>query len=309
MQPNPAAPWRTIEDLVEHGQAPVNGTEIHYVRAGPRDAPPLVLLHGFPESWLMWRALIPTLAQQYHVVAADLRGYGDSAKPAGQAGYDKGTMAADIRELIAYLGLVRPVVIGHDRGARVTRRLALDAPAAVRGVALLDILPAEWVYDHFNDPALVTRMWHWIFQLVPDLPEQLIPGHEAEYLGKLFSRAPGVLDQLRAEGVWDEYLRVFSRPEALAAMLSDYRATFALDVPYYRALRAAGTKLAVPALILWGDHGNLGGRPALEIWREVASTVQGSEIPDCGHYLPEEQPAIVRDHLLSFITTCFAEES
>jgi len=140
MSTTPPTSWRAIDALVEHGQVPVNGTTLHYVQAGPRAASPLVLLHGFPESWIMWRRVIPELAQQYRVIASDLRGYGDSAKPPGPSGYDKRTMAIDIRDLIQTLELARPVVIGHDRGGRVARRLALDAPEAIRGVALLDIL-------------------------------------------------------------------------------------------------------------------------------------------------------------------------
>jgi haloacetate dehalogenase len=302
------ASWRAIESLVEHGYGSVNGTTLHYVQAGPREAPPLVLLHGFPESWIMWRRVIPELAQQYHVVAADLRGYGDSAKPPGQPGYDKRTMASDIRDLIQNLELARPVVIGHDRGGRVARRLALDAPEAIRGVALLDILPAEWVYDHLSAAEVVRSLWHWVFHLVPDLPEQLISGHEEAYLTRLFARAPGVLAQLQADRAWDEYLHVFRQPEALAAMLSDYRATFEVDVPHYRALNAAGTKLTPPALVLWGERGNLAGQPVLDVWRTVAADVRGVAIPDCGHYLPEERPEMVVTQLWSFIAACFAEE-
>src|SRR5258707_8775409 len=136
MSNTPTTSWRAIEALVEHGYVSVNGTTLHYVQAGPREAPPLVLLHGFPESWIMWRRVIPELAQQYRVVATDLRGYGDSAKPPGQSGYDKRTMASDIRDLIQSLGLARPVVIGHDRGGRVARRLGLDAPEAILGGAV-----------------------------------------------------------------------------------------------------------------------------------------------------------------------------
>jgi haloacetate dehalogenase len=172
-RPTQPASWRAITSPVEHGHAPVNGTTLHYVRAGRCEAPPLVLLHGFPESWIMWRRIIPALAQQYQVVAADLRGYGNSAKPPGPAGYDKRAMAGDIRDLIESLELVRPVVIGHDRGARVARRLALDTPEAIRGVALLDILPVEWVYDHLTAVEVVPSLWHWVFHLVPELPEQL----------------------------------------------------------------------------------------------------------------------------------------
>jgi len=301
--------WRAIEALVEHGHVLVNGTTLHYVKAGPREAPPLVLLHGFPESWIMWRRVIPELAQQYRVVAADLRGYGDSAKPPGPSGYDKRTMAIDVRDLIQTLELARPVVIGNDRGGRVARRLALDAPEVIRGVALLDILPAEWVYDHLSAAEVARSLWHWVFHLVPDLPEQLISGREEAYLTRLFARAPDGLARVRADRAWDEYLRVFRQPEALAAMLSDYRATFEVDVPHYRALNAAGTRMTPPALVLWGEKGNLVEQPVLDIWRAVAVDVRGTAIPDCGHYLPEERPEMVMTHLQPFIAACLAEES
>lgn len=287
-----------------HARAEVNGIWLHYVRGGAEGAPPLVLLHGFPQSWLMWRLVLPALLARYQVVAVDLRGYGDSAKPAGRAGYDKGTMAADIRALVGQLGLGRLVLIGHDRGARVARRYALDYPDELAGAALLDILPVEYVYGSL-DEALARRYWHWIFHLLPDLPEQLIDGHEEAYLEGFFSRAPALLAQLRADGAWSEYRRAFLQHGAVAAALNDYRATHAVDVPRYRAERAAGRRVTTPALVLWGERGNLGDQPVLEIWREVASDVRGAAIADCGHYLPEEQPEVVADHLLRFAGECF----
>src|SRR5260370_31119702 len=129
-------------------------------------------------------------------------------------------MASDIRDLIQSLGLARPVVIGHDRGGRVARRLALDAPEAIRGVALLDILPAEWVYDHLSASEVVRSLWHWVFHLAPDLPEQLISGHEEPHLTRLFAHAPAVLAQLRADRASDDHLHLFPHPLALSAILS-----------------------------------------------------------------------------------------
>lgn len=288
-----------------HATAQVNGTVLHYVQGGSPTAEPLVLLHGFPQSWVMWRLVLPALLPHYRVIAVDLRGYGDSAKPAGQAGYDKGTMAADLRALARRLGLERFVLAGHDRGGRVARRYALDYPYDLAGVALLDILPVEYLYDHLTADT-AQRYWHWLFHLVPDLPEQLIDGREEAYLEQFFARAPDLLARLRADGAWSEYRRAFRQPGAVAAALNDYRATYAVDLPRYRAERAAGRKVNVPALVLWGDRGNLGDQPVLDIWREVATDVRGAAIANCGHYLPEEQPVAVAEHLRQFAAACFA---
>jgi len=290
---------------VTHGWADVNGIRVHYVHAGSSSAPPVVLLHGFPQSWLMWRLILPELAVYFRVIAPDLRGYGDSAKLDGVEGYDKGTMAADVHALLAQLGVDHPLLIGHDRGARVARRYALDYTSDVVGTALLDILPEEWVYDALPAGEAAQRYWHWIFPLVSDLPEQLIAGHEEAYLAHFFARSPGLLARLQADGAWNEYLRAFLQPGAIAAALNDYRATHAVDVPRYRRERDAGRRITAPTLLLWGEWGNLAERPVLEIWRSVADNVRGTMIAGCGHYLPEEQPAEVTAHLLEFAASCF----
>ncbi|CAA9569984.1 MAG: hypothetical protein AVDCRST_MAG88-2239 [uncultured Thermomicrobiales bacterium] len=294
-----------------HARAEVNGIWLHYVHggSGTTGAAPLVLLHGFPQTWLIWRLVLPTLMARHHVVAVDLRGYGDSAKPPAAAGYDKGTMAADIHELVVRLGLTRPVIIGHDRGARVARRYALDHPDEIAGVALLDILPVEYVYDNLTAAEATRNYWHWVFQVVPDLPERLIEGHEEAYLERFFNRSPGLLERLHADGAWLEYRRTFLQPGAIAAALNDYRATLAVDVPRYRADRAARRRLNIPALLLWGATGALGKEPVLDIWREVANDVRGGPIADCGHYLPEEQPEAVAAELLRFAAECAGERS
>lgn len=290
-----------------HHRAAVNGVTLHYIENGPLDAPALILLHGFPQSWLIWRAVMPALDQRYHTIAVDLRGYGESDKPPGIEGYDKRTMAADIHALVEQLGLQRPLLlIGHDRGARVARRYALDYPDELAGAALLDILPVEWVYDRLSAAEVAQRYWHWVFHLVPELPERLIAGREDDYLAALFGRTPGFLQWLHADGAWNEYLRAFRQPGAVAAALNDYRATYAVDVPRYREERAQGRRVRVPLLLLWGERGNLGGRPVLDAWCEVADDVRGIELEGCGHYLPEEQPETVAAHLLAFADERFA---
>lgn len=300
--PNPL----TIPGL-QHGRAEINGIWLHYVRGGENTAQPLVLLHGFPQSWVMWRLVLPALMERYHVVMVDLRGYGDSAKPDGEEGYDKGTMAEDLAALIAHLGLATPLVIGHDRGGRVARRFALDYPDALCGLALLDILPVEYIYDQLSAAEVSERYWHWIFHLVPELPEQLIAGQEELYLARFFSRTPGLLERLKADGAWLEYRRCWLQPGAIAAALNDYRATFRYDVPRYRAARKSGQKLTVPTLLLWGNRGNLSNQPVVDIWRQVATDVRGQLIADCGHYLAEEKPEIVSEALLRFAAERFAD--
>ncbi len=282
---------------------------LHYVECSAQLATSIVLLHGFPEDWHMWRFLIPMVSAFHRVVAVDLRGYGRSSKPRGGQGYDKRTMAEDVHALVEHLGLVKPLVVGHDRGARVARRLALDHPRSVAGVALLDILPAEWVYDRITAGEAARKYWHWVFHLVPGVPEQLVAGREQDYLRFFFRRTPRVLQDMEADGTWQEYARAVTEPGAFEAMLEDYRSTFAVDVPRYRAERAAGRRLDVPALLLWGELGNLAGQPVEEIWMEVASRVDAAaQLAGCGHYLPEEQPEIVADHVLRFASRCFHPE-
>lgn len=283
-----------------HARAEVNDIWLHYVRGGDPQAPTLVLLHGFPQNWLTWRLIIPDLMVRYQVIAVDLRGYGDSAKPEGEAGYDKGTMAADLHALLGQLGIARPLLIGHDRGARVARRYALDHPDALCGVALLDILPTEYVYDRLSAAEAAERYWHWTFHVVPEVPERLIAGHEEAYLRQFFARSPGLLEGMEADGAWREYRRCWLQPGAVAAALNDYRATFHRDVPRYRAERKEGRQLTLPTLLLWGNRGNLSNQPVLDIWREVATDVRGQSIAGCGHFLMEEQPAIVAAALLRF---------
>jgi haloacetate dehalogenase len=291
---------------IVHSEVTVNNVRLHYVQGGRDTTAPLVLLHGFPQSWLTWRLVLPALMSRHFVVAADLRGYGDSEKPPGEAGYDQATKASDIHSLVQHLGLERMVLVGHDRGARVARRYALDYPDGLAGVALLDILPAEYVYDELTAAEVARRYWHWVFQVVPDLPERLISGHEDSYLESFFGRAPELLERLRADGTYSEYRRAFLRPGAVTAALNDYRVTYEIDVPRYRAERAAGLQVTVPTLLMWGDRGNLAGMPVSDVWRKVANDIRGAlEIADCGHYLPEEQPEVVAEHLLRFANECF----
>ncbi|KAA5832002.1 alpha/beta hydrolase [Saccharopolyspora hirsuta] len=275
--------------------AQVNGLRMHYARAG--SGPGLVLLHGWPQTSHCWRKLIPELARTHTVIAPDLRGYGRTDKPRG--GYDKRTMASDVSELVASLGFESVGVVGHDRGARVAHRWGLDRPDQVERVALLDIVPTREMWRRMDAEA-GTAYWHWLFHLQPDLPELLAGKDVAGYLGYFFERWTVNRHGLEPEAI-DEYVRAFSAPGALRAGFDDYRASFPLDSEHDDADAAAGRKLTMPVLALWGSAGLPAKLPMRDIWREYAEDVSCAEIADCGHFLPEERPEQVLAHLREFL--------
>jgi haloacetate dehalogenase len=278
----------------EHGMAAVNGIRMHYAREGV--GPPVVLLHGWPQTWFCWRLLMPLLAERFTLIAPDLRGYGLSDKPAG--GFDKRTMAADIRALVHELGHERVALVGHDRGARVAHRYALDHPGEVDRLAVLDIIPTRAMFARI-DQQLARGFWHWLFHLQPDLPELLVGGNIEAYLRWFFER--WTHNRPPVEEAVPEYVRAFEAPGALRAGFHDYRATFPDDLDADDASAAAGEKLTMPVLALWGATGLTGTLPVVDIWREYATDVGGEAIGECGHFLPEEQPAVVADRLLRFL--------
>jgi pimeloyl-ACP methyl ester carboxylesterase len=278
----------------EHGMAAVNGIRMHYVREG--EGPPVVLLHGWPQTWFCWRTLMPLLAGRFTLIAPDLRGYGLSDKPAG--GFDKRTMAADVRALVHHLGHERVALVGHDRGARVAHRYALDHPGEVERLAVLDVIPTRAMFARI-DQQLARGFWHWLFHLQPDLPELLVGGNIEAYLRWFFER--WTHNRPPVEEAVPEYVRAFSAPGALRAGFHDYRATFPDDLDADDASAAAGAKLTMPLLALWGATGLTGTLPVVDIWREYATDVDGEAIGECGHFLPEEQPAVVADRLLRFL--------
>jgi pimeloyl-ACP methyl ester carboxylesterase len=273
----------------------VDGLRMHCLRAG--EGPLLVLLHGWPQTSYCWRHLIGPLSAGYTVVAPDLRGYGRTDKPPG--GFDKRTMAGDVRGLMRLLGFQRATVIGHDRGARIAHRWALDHPDEIERLVVMDIIPTREMWRR-TDLELARRYWHWLFHLQPDLPELLVGANVAAYLGYFFERwtynRTGLDDRAVAE-----YVRAFSAPGALRASFDDYRASFPLDAEHDEADAAVGHMLTMPLLVLWGANGLFGEMPALEIWRDYADDVSGAEIPDCGHFLAEEQPERVLAELGGFL--------
>jgi haloacetate dehalogenase len=261
----------------------------HRLHAG---RPPLLLLHGNPQTHYMWHAVAPRLAERFSVVATDLTGYGDSAKPpraADHAPHSKRAMARDQIAVMRRLGFERFYVAGHDRGGRVGYRMALDHPGRVARLAVLDIVPT-WEAYRRADMAFGMSYFHWFFMAQPyDLPERLIGADPDFYWDRHTSREPKGPGFFAAEARAD-YLRCFRNPATINAICEDYRAAATLDMAYDEADRAAGRRIEAPLLALWGAKGRLEAWydvPA--IWRDWARDVRGRAL-DCGHYLPEERP-------------------
>ena len=262
---------------METGVVRVNGIRMHYRRAG--QGPLIVLLHGWPQTGHCWRHLQGPLAETHTVVAPDLRGYGRSDKPTG--GYDKRTMAADLHELVHALGFSAATVIGHDRGARVAHRWALDHPGDVTRLVLMDIIPTREMWRRM-DADLARRTWHWLLHLQPDTPELLDP---AAYIRQTIERWSYV--PLPEEDI-DEYVRAFRAPGAMRAGLADYRASFPDDAEADDA--DFGRRLTMPVHLLWGAHSFLRSLDPVQIWEDYAEDVSGAVVADCGHFLAEERP-------------------
>lgn len=283
----------------ERVRVDVDGVAVHAVTGG--QGPPVLLLHGFPQSHVMWHPIAERLAERATVVAADLRGYGDSDRPpAGDdhAGYSFRAMAADQVGLMRALGHERFAAVGHDRGARVVHRTALDHPDAVTRVAVLDILPTLHLYTHI-DQAWATAYYHWFFFLQPDVPERLIGADPTAYLHELLGRWGSGLAAFRP-GALAEYERCFADAGARHAMLEDYRAAATVDLDHDRADRHR--RVEVPLLALWGARSVVARSPVdpLEVWRDHGTDVRGATV-DAGHYLVEERPAETLAELERFL--------
>jgi pimeloyl-ACP methyl ester carboxylesterase len=268
--------------------ADVNGIRIAYERTG--QGYPLLLLHGYPQTRRMWRLVTPALSQRFDVVAMDMRGYGESARPPGEENYDKRTMAADAVALARHLGWDKFLLAGHDRGARASRRLAADHPDAISGALLLDIMPMEWMYEHGRGN------WHWYFQLQRGLADRLISLAPRTYAAHFFSRSRQALDPEAVE----HYVESFSAPGGVEATLGDYRTAYDVDRPRWEAEVAQGQRIRVPLYVIWGGSGGLTNYPILDVWRSVANDVRGEAVPESAHWIPEEQPEAVVGHFLRF---------
>ncbi|MGD9696867.1 MAG: alpha/beta fold hydrolase [Thermoleophilia bacterium] len=264
--------------------------------------PPLLLLHGYPQTRRCWHRVAPLLADRFTVVAADLRGYGDSDKPPGgddHAGYSKRAMAADMVALMEALGFPRFALAGHDRGARVAHRLALDHPHRVTRAAVLDIVPTRTLFEG-TDRAFATAYYHWFFLIQPDgLPETMI-GHDPEwFLRETVRRWSGRAAPVEEEAL-AEYVRCFRDPAAIHASCEDYRAAAGIDLEHDAADAAAGRRVECPLLVLWGEHGAMHRLyDVLGAWTPLAADVRGRALP-CGHFLPEEAPERTAAELAAF---------
>ena len=279
-----------------------SGTLIHYVVGG--SGPPLLMLHGYPQTHAMWHKVAPVLAREFTVVCPDLRGYGDSGKPAGDAthaAYGKRAMAQDMVEVMRSLGFARFCLAGHDRGGRVAHRLCVDHPDAVERVAILDISPTRAMYAA-TDQAFATAYYHWFFLIQPfDLPERLIGVDPKFYLHWKIGAWSADVSHFDPRAL-AEYERCFANPETIHATCEDYRAAASIDLEHDAADIAAGRKVACPLLVLWGSEGVVGRMfDPVRDWGTVAAEVRGNALP-CGHYLAEEAPEQTTRELHSFFT-------
>lgn len=277
-----------------------NGVKIHTLTGG--SGPPILLLHGYPQSHLIWHRIAPELAKTYTVVATDLRGYGASEKPPGlpdHANYSKREMAKDQVEVMRQLGFDNFYLCGHDRGGRVAHRLAVDHPDVVKRLMVLDISPTLAMYEQ-TTMEFARAYWWWFFLIQPTpFPESMIAAAPETYLQKKIGWGHAGMSAFTPE-TYRAYLAHVSDPATMHAMCEDYRAAASIDLDHDRADRAAGNKIVCPLNVLWGEFGVVHRcfKP-LDDWRRVARDVRGGTLP-CGHYVPEEVPAALLAEMLGF---------
>jgi haloacetate dehalogenase len=280
---------------------PTSQTTIHGVRGGA--GPPVLLLHGIPETHLMWHRVAPALAERFTVVATDLRGYGASGKPSStpdHAPYRMRAIAQDQVEVMATLGFDRFAVVGHDRGARCAYRMALEHPAAISRLAVLDIVPTGEAFAR-ADRDFSLGYWVWSFLAAPvPIPEKLIaaaPGVLVDHMLDAWSEVPGVFPHT----VRAAYTAAFGDPATVHAICEEYRAAATLDVADDEPDRGR-RRISCPTLVLWSATGPVGQwYDPLEVWKQWATDVRGGAI-DAGHFLPEEAPEETLRHLLLLLT-------
>ncbi len=282
-----------------------NGISIHASVSNDRSKPPLLLLHGHPQTHVIWHKVAPALSQHFTLVAADLRGYGDSDKPdssaeVNHAPYSKREMAKDMVGLMAALGFAQFRVLAHDRGARVTHRMLVDHPQAVLRATLLDISPTLAMYSQTN-MEFAKAYWHWFFliQRAP-LPETMIAANPEFFIEKMMGNRHAGLSAFTPEAL-AEYRRCIRLPGIAHAICEDYRAAATIDLEHDRADCAAGKKVAQPLQVLWGANGIIEKcfKPLAD-WSAVAQRVRGQSLP-CGHYIPEEAPEALVEISLPFL--------
>ncbi len=276
-----------------------SGAAIHAVSGGTGS--PVLLLHGYPESHVMWHKIAPRLAGNHTVIAADLRGYGDSSKPAGgenHSGYSKRAMAQDQVEVMKHFGFEKFAVVGHDRGGRVAHRMAIDHPDRVTKLAVLDIVPTHKIY-HNVTKEFATAYYHWFFLIQPaPFPETLIANSVEFFMNRQFRAL--MPDKVSPEA-FGEYLRCFRDPATVHAACEDYRAAASIDLQHDDA--DLSRKIDCPVLVLWAERGPMNRLfDVLAAWRERAEHVSGKALPG-GHFLPEEVPDQTLAELQTFLAS------
>ena len=280
---------------------PANGISINVATAG--SGPAVLLLHGHPQTHVVWRHIAPRLVSAgFSVVAPDLRGYGDSEKPtsdASHSSYSKRDMAADQLALMQKLGFKTFSVVGHDRGGRVAHRLCLDNPSCVERMAVLDIAPTATMYA-LTDKEFATRYFWWFFLIQPfDFPERLI-GSDPEYFLRRHISGQVKIQGSVSEEILQEYLRSYQNPETIHAICEDYRASATIDLKHDE--QDAAIKIQAPLLAIWGDQSVVGNLYDVQAtWQEKATNVVGYALP-CGHSIPEECPSELAKFLIDFFT-------
>ena len=287
-------------DHFRKANASIGDVSIHYAIGGV--GPPLLLLHGYPQTHVMWHKIAPALAERFTVVASDLRAYGDSSKPATDAQhspYSKRSMGRDQVELMRQLGFEQFFLVGHDRGGRVGHRMALDYPGVIQKLAVLDIAPTYTMYKT-TDMEFAEAYYHWFFLIQAfDLPEHMIGADPAFYLSKKFGQW-GRDSSAFTPAALAEYHRCFTA-ETIHASCEDYRASATIDLEHDQVDIDEDRKIQCPLLCLWGEKGFVGRKyDVIAEWKKWADQVEGKGLP-CGHYLPEEAPKETLEALLDFL--------
>ena len=281
------------QDFIE-----VNGVNINYKIGGQGE--PLLLLHGYPQSHILWRKIAPLFAKNYTVICSDLRGYGDSDKPKSDEKhltYSKKTMGLDQNELMKKLGFNEYFLVGHDRGARVAHRMAIDFKESIKKISVLDIVPTSHVFKNTN-AILARRYYHWFFliQSYPH-PETMI-GNDPEYYIRSKLQMWGANNQYLTEDIIKEYLRCFNT-ESINASCEDYRAGASIDLVHHE--EDLHKKISCPLQVLWGSKATVEELyDPVKVWKEWAINVEGESI-DCGHFLPEENPIETYNAIIKFL--------
>jgi pimeloyl-ACP methyl ester carboxylesterase len=283
----------SMMEIFSHHTAQVNGINLHYVMGGSGE--PVVLLHGWPQTWYAWRHVMPILAQSHTLIVPDLRGLGDSDRSA--TGYDNRTVATDIERLVRQLQLAPVCLVGHDIAAAIAYECAATYPDLVKRLVVLDgtipgLVPEQAFQFSQHQPT-----WQFIFHSVPDLPEGLVAGRERLYLSWFFTHKAYQKEAIAPDDI-DEYVRQYAKPGAMKAGFEYYRSFFE-NADRNREL--AQNKLKMPVLALGGDRST--GMLMLNVMRAVADDVRGGIVPDCGHYIPEERADYLIQQLLTFFAT------